>query len=256
MSAIVTVPFHGHNLITIEKDGKHHVAMKPIVEAIGLQWEAQLKRIKRNPVLSEGMSMMDTPSNGGMQQMAFIPLDYLNGWLFGIEANRVKPEIRDKVISYQRECYTALHDYWFKGVAVKPAKAGEKISHDQARTLQEAVANRCQGMNQKDKAAAFPKLWGAVKSSFRVPTYRELPSDQFDAALSLIARLPLTGEVLPAQAALPVQNYPHPCMKPDILKSDLGTIQESMENVAAHLQQMLFTLQKNANAIQFRRGFL
>lgn len=44
--------------------------------------------------------------------MLFLELDYLNGWLFGIDANRVKPELRQRVIDYQRECYKVLADYF------------------------------------------------------------------------------------------------------------------------------------------------
>jgi hypothetical protein len=34
----------------------------------------------------------------------------VNGWLFGINANRVKEELRDRLIQYQRECYRVLAD--------------------------------------------------------------------------------------------------------------------------------------------------
>ena len=40
--------------------------------------------------------------------MACLPLRYLNGWLFGVNADRVKEEIRDRVIRYQEECYDVL----------------------------------------------------------------------------------------------------------------------------------------------------
>jgi hypothetical protein len=40
--------------------------------------------------------------------MLCLPLKYLNGWLFGVNASRVKPELRERVIQYQRECYDIL----------------------------------------------------------------------------------------------------------------------------------------------------
>ncbi len=42
--------------------------------------------------------------------MQCLPLDYLNGWLFGVNANRVKEGIRDNLVRYQRECYRVLAD--------------------------------------------------------------------------------------------------------------------------------------------------
>lgn len=119
-----TVDFHGRALTVITgPEGEHLVAMKPICEAIGLQWEAQLKRIKRHPILSQGMSIMDTPSAGGDQETTCLPLDYLNGWLFGVDASRVRPEIRERLVQYQRECFAALAAYWQQGEAVNPRAA-------------------------------------------------------------------------------------------------------------------------------------
>jgi hypothetical protein len=40
--------------------------------------------------------------------MLCLPLDYLNGWLFGVNAARVNPEIRERLIRYQKECYRVL----------------------------------------------------------------------------------------------------------------------------------------------------
>lgn len=111
------VAFHGHNILTINNGNAIRVAMKPICEAIGIDWEAQRKRIVRHPVMSQGASIMEVPSEGGIQQTWTLPLDMLNGWLFGVEASRVKPEIRERLVEYQRECFQVLHDYWTKGQA-------------------------------------------------------------------------------------------------------------------------------------------
>jgi hypothetical protein len=40
--------------------------------------------------------------------MLCLPLEFINGWLFGINASRVKEEIRENLIRYQRECYKVL----------------------------------------------------------------------------------------------------------------------------------------------------
>ena len=50
-----TVSFNNQSLITIEQNGVHYVAMKPICENIGLAWEPQVLRIKRDEVLSQGI---------------------------------------------------------------------------------------------------------------------------------------------------------------------------------------------------------
>lgn len=114
------VPFHGHQLLTLKDGETIRVAMRPICEAIGLDWSAQFRRIERHPVLAEGVAIMATPSVGGEQETVTLPLDYLNGWLFGIDANRVKPELKDRLIEYQRECFVALAAYWQQGIATNP----------------------------------------------------------------------------------------------------------------------------------------
>ena len=61
---VVTVDFHGQPMIAVKNGDEIHVAMKPIAEAIGLQWEAQYKRIKRHPVMTTCMSVMDIQMPG------------------------------------------------------------------------------------------------------------------------------------------------------------------------------------------------
>lgn len=44
------------------------------------------------------------------REMLCLPLDMINIWLFDINANRVKEELRERLIQYQRECYRVLAD--------------------------------------------------------------------------------------------------------------------------------------------------
>ena len=46
--------------------------------------------------------------------MLALPLDLLNGWLFDINTNRAKTEIRPKLIQYQGECYRVLVDAFLR----------------------------------------------------------------------------------------------------------------------------------------------
>lgn len=106
------VNFHDQPILAIEHEGKHYVAMRNIVENLGLDWTAQLQRIKRHEILSKGVVMITTPSGGGYQSSNCLPLAMLNGWLFGIETSRVRPEIRARLIQYQEECFDVLYRYF------------------------------------------------------------------------------------------------------------------------------------------------
>lgn len=114
-SHVETAAFHGHDLIVIPGDTPEatYVVLKPIVEAMGLQWHAQRKRIHRNEVLREGASMMDLPSVGGVQTAMCLPLTRLNFWLATIETSRVRPDLRETILNYQRECADALYAHFF-----------------------------------------------------------------------------------------------------------------------------------------------
>lgn len=98
-------------LIETEKNGPQvYVPLRPICEYLGLAWSSQLQRVKRDPVLSEALSsvfIMNTEA-GQRYEVVCLHLDYISGWLFGIDANRVRPELRDKIILYRRECVQIL----------------------------------------------------------------------------------------------------------------------------------------------------
>lgn len=117
------VEFNGDRLTTISDDGVEYVAMKPVVESIGLSWGTQQQKLERNKE-KFGCIHMNIPSAGGLQETLCIPLRKLNGWLFSINPNKVKESIREKLIAYQEECFAALHDYWTKGVAANPRRMG------------------------------------------------------------------------------------------------------------------------------------
>lgn len=115
------VPFYEDTLLVLEDQyGGRFVVMKPIVETLGLDWRAQYQRLQRDEVLSEGVTTMLAPSLGGEQEATVLPLELFHGWLFTIGTSRVAPEIKDKLLTYKRECFDVLYNYFHKGLAVNP----------------------------------------------------------------------------------------------------------------------------------------
>jgi hypothetical protein len=116
------VEFYGDEipLVLVEITGNQmaYVPVRPICDHLGIDWPAQYRRINRDPVLADVcMSVAVTATDIDPEsrrprtsEMICLPLDFLNGWLFGINASRVKPEIRDALLRYQRECYRVLAD--------------------------------------------------------------------------------------------------------------------------------------------------
>ena len=180
-----TISFNNQSLITVEQNGNHYVAMKQICENIGLAWEPQVLRIKRDEVLSQGMIVMITPTNGGNQNMICLPIEYLNGWLFGIDVKRCKPEIRDTLIKYKKECYQALHDYWFNG------KAERKTIADDRTGLRNAV-----NMLVSKKGLIYSEAYNLVHQYMNVERIEDIPADKLQSAVEYVHRIVLEGELI------------------------------------------------------------
>jgi hypothetical protein len=139
---IIKIPFYGNEIVVVERNAKHLVAMKPIVEALGLEWSGQLKLIKNDLVLHKGMVVTPIPSEGGVQNAVCLPLEYLNSWLFKVPASRYKGKKQEAIIRYQKKCYLALHDYFFHGAAINPSINIEQVNAVLKKLLAE--------LNQKD----------------------------------------------------------------------------------------------------------
>jgi hypothetical protein len=115
-----SVDFHGEQLTAVLGTSDNDVPIilvpvKPLVEYLGLDWRSQRHRIQRDPVLSEvaqGVVIMTPPSptgrGGGRQRMLALPVEFLHGWLFGVDVSRARPELRDKLTTYRREVFGVL----------------------------------------------------------------------------------------------------------------------------------------------------
>ncbi|MEQ8231744.1 MAG: phage antirepressor N-terminal domain-containing protein [Gammaproteobacteria bacterium] len=112
---LISVPFRAETLYIVEHLNQPFVPMKPVVEAIGLDWRGQQAKIRAAQRYGDISIPLHSP--GGMQDTLCIPLRKLNGWLFSINPAKVKPELRDTILAYQEECFQVLFEYWHNGVA-------------------------------------------------------------------------------------------------------------------------------------------
>lgn len=127
------IVFYGDNIVAVRLENNEvFVPLRPICELIGVAWQPQARKLSDDPVLSQ-VSMSVTirlqTSSGSTRpltaQMLCVPLDYLNGWLFGINANRVKEEIRPKLIQYQKDVYKVLAEAFLRNKITARPLAGD-----------------------------------------------------------------------------------------------------------------------------------
>lgn len=141
MCNLVAVQFHNQTLSATLVNNIPHIALKPICENIGVDWEAQRQKINRHPVLKQVACMIKAtcPGTDGKNysvDMLMLPLKYLNGWLFLIDSNRVKEEIKPRVIEYQEECFEVLANHFMPVLqpaqSTKPNPIDESFKADYA----------------------------------------------------------------------------------------------------------------------------
>lgn len=143
------VPFCHSELALIDCNGEPYVAMKPIVEGMGLTWQSQHEKLKQrfNSVI---MEIVTTGKDGKQYSMLCMPLKKLFGWLMTISPNKVKLGLRETIKRYQEECDEVLWQYWTKGVVVRKKVQAEldewrkknNISFEQASTASKQMHTR------------------------------------------------------------------------------------------------------------------
>lgn len=146
---IQTISFHALSLSAVLVNGAPYVAIRPICDSLGLDWSGQRQRINRDPELKQGVVVITTPSAGGAQKTLFMPLDRLNGWLFGVDVARVREELRERMNWYRRECYAVLARHF--GLSRPPADLpAQLVEAERAEAKSFAVAQACsRGMNRR-----------------------------------------------------------------------------------------------------------
>jgi hypothetical protein len=141
------VTFYGDELVAVQADdGQVYVAVAQMCEALGLNTQAQTRRINRHTILSEGfkgVANMATP--GGRQSAYVLRVDLVPLWLSGLRTKRVKDSVRDKLERYQREAAAVLWEAFQEGrLTAEPAFA-ELLQQD---TPEAAAYKMIQGMLQ------------------------------------------------------------------------------------------------------------
>ena len=132
-NSLVQVAFHDAQVVCVMHDGKPFVALRPLCDALEIDWATQRRAIKNDPVLASTVGDLPTVgADGKARSMLCLPLDYLHGWLFKIDAGRYQPgdPRRDRIIAYQRECYRVLAEYFLGGGARMDEQVRSKLALD------------------------------------------------------------------------------------------------------------------------------
>lgn len=113
-TSLSIIKFHEDDLVAISNNNGQFVALKPISDSLGLNWKHQKESIRNDEILSEGGWYLPPPIAQNGQETFCLRVDLLNGWLFSISDKMIKkPEVREKVLQYKRECYKVLYEHFY-----------------------------------------------------------------------------------------------------------------------------------------------
>ena len=123
----------------VNENGQIFVPIKPICTAIGIDSEGQRQRIMRHHILSStAFTLKAVAEDGREREMLCLPLEYIYGWLFTIDANQVAESRREAVGKYQHECYDVLYRH-FTG-SLRHQLDANAAEIEQLKALNDAIA--------------------------------------------------------------------------------------------------------------------
>lgn len=154
--ALVAIDFHGDQIITFQHDGEPHVAMRRVVENIGIDWARQRQKLEGDSRFN-CRHMPTVGADGKSREMLAMPVAKLPLWLATINPNKISdPAKRQKVEWYQAESAIVLHDYWTKGVAVRGDMDGLVTNLDPS--VMRAIGGMVKGIVGKAVAELIPSM--------------------------------------------------------------------------------------------------
>lgn len=189
---LLPVCFHNHHLFLVEHDSEPYVPMRPVVDGMGLDWKSQYAKLSNNRERWASVVLNTTEAcHGKRRKFVSIPLRKLPGFLSTINPVRVKNELRPRIVKFQNECDNVLWDYWNDKMNKKKEEPEQPatLTPEQQRGLQKAVSKRI-GSSGGNKTN-FPRVWNTVKDYFKVPSYKDIPSSEYEVALKFIKTIPI-----------------------------------------------------------------
>lgn len=159
---IIRVPFLGGFIETVLVDGEPHVVIRPTLDAIGLDADSQLKKLKRKSWATTAVTTV-VAEDGKAREMTAVNLDTWSMLLANIDEHRVSDAARPLVVEYQQKSARALRDFWTRGGAINPAATLEQT--DTLRTQLDGV-ERARLAEARLTAYGVAKQFGLVNASY------------------------------------------------------------------------------------------
>jgi hypothetical protein len=108
--------FNGKTIYFLAVDGIYWIAVKPICEAIGINYDRQFKNLKSSKLYRQLYAKQHmVGADNRLREMIALPERYIYAWIFQLNSDS------EELITYQLKCCDVLYDY-FHGTITQRAK--------------------------------------------------------------------------------------------------------------------------------------
>lgn len=169
---------NGISLQVVADEREQFVAVKPVCEILGVDYPGQFTKLKEHPLYGSVIELSPTTgADGKTYEMVCLPLRYFPSWLFSINPNNVKEEIRENLLEYQKKCNDILFDYFFSRVDFSQKKEkivtkAKEVCDEKAEQLRIAKSEMKVAENELNKALALTfEDWQADRRQLTIPGF-------------------------------------------------------------------------------------
>lgn len=96
-------------------DGDVYVSIPQMCSSLGLDTQAQRRRMERHEIMVEGIGVANLATPGGQQDTYVLRVDLIPLWLSGVRVSAVREEVRPKLARFQREAAKVLWQAFQEG---------------------------------------------------------------------------------------------------------------------------------------------
>lgn len=113
--------FNGKTIYFVAVDGQYWIALKPICEALNVNWDRQYKNLQDDENLKAvyALQPMQAP-DGQMRNYVALPEFFIYGWIFQIQSSS------EKLAAYKWECYRILYEHFHGTITGRKELLSEK----------------------------------------------------------------------------------------------------------------------------------
>jgi hypothetical protein len=164
--------FNGKAILFLNYEGKYWIAIRPICEALGVNYNRIYQNLINDPILKDVFAkqqMHDTKNR--LQSMVALPEKYIYGWLFSIRSGS------DALQNYKLKCYDILYEYFHGAIAERHFHLTEKSA------IENQIAELKEKLNENSDYLLLQEL---TAREMRISkTLKQLDADLLNRQLKL-----------------------------------------------------------------------